>query len=56
MDEETNINTVCASQLSHFEHIDEFLQLLQVIVQEGSTVQSATVALERLTAIVSTSI
>lgn len=50
-DEELDLNTVCASQLSHFEHVDEFMKQLQVILQPESTVKDAKQSLERLTAI-----
>ncbi|KAG2210327.1 hypothetical protein INT47_003312 [Mucor saturninus] len=42
---------VCASQLSHFEHRDEFMQCLKVIIQEEPIVKEATQALDRLTTI-----
>lgn len=43
---------VCASQLSHFDHKDEFMQCLQVIIQLDVQVKEATKALNRLTTIV----
>lgn len=49
-----DLDTVCASQLSHFEHVDEFMKQLQVILQPESTVKDAKLSLERLTSIVST--
>lgn len=44
---------VCASQLSHFEHKDEFMKHLEIIIQAEPNVKEATQALDRLTTIVS---
>jgi hypothetical protein len=52
MEEPTDLDHVCASQLSHFEHADEVMRLLLVIVQDTSNIKEASNALERLTAIV----
>lgn len=44
---------VCASQLSHFEHKEEFMKCLEIIIQAGPNVKEATQALDRLTTMVS---
>lgn len=43
---------VCSSQLSHFDHVDEFMNHLDVLLNPSSD-KASTQALERLTTIVS---
>lgn len=48
-----DLDHVCVSQLSHFEHVDEFMKHFEIITRPEPHVKEATEALARLTEIVS---